>query len=207
MPNRVIKTCKELEEKFLERFFTTTRFIERKAEITQFEQQETESLYDACERFNLLIHKFPNHNMSDMKQMQNFINGLQAQVQMLLDASIGGTIRTLTEPQVKELIEKMSLNEYNFANTRGLNTLETKNKFHIELTLGGYEKILTKLEVLNPKSDTSCTTQESPNNVIFVLCTDCEEERFVGDCIEDLLRGEVQSVTMLSNLRATQTYT
>lgn len=42
--------------------------------------------------------------MSNMKQMHNFVKGLQAQVQMFLDASVGGTIRTLTELQVKELM-------------------------------------------------------------------------------------------------------
>lgn len=58
---------------------------------------------------------------------------------MLLDTSTSGTIRTLTEPQVRNLIEKISLNEYNFANTRGLNMLETKNNYHGEFNLGGYE--------------------------------------------------------------------
>lgn len=86
-----------MEDKFLKRFFTTTQFTERKSEITHFEQQETESLYDAWERFKLLIHKFPNQNMSNMEQMQNFVKGLQAQVRMLIDASTGGTIRSLTK--------------------------------------------------------------------------------------------------------------
>lgn len=106
---------------------------------------------------------------------------------MLLDASAGGTVRTLIEPHVKELIGKMSLNEYNFANTKGLNMLETKNKSHSELTLGGYEKLLTKLEVSNQKLDTTGTTQEFSNEVILVLCTNCGQENFVGDYIEDLL--------------------
>lgn len=87
--------------------------------------------------------------MSSMEQMQIFVKGLQIHTQMLLDASARGTIRTLTESHVKEPIEKMSLNEYNFANTRGFKNVETKNKSHIELTLEGYEKLLTKLEVLN----------------------------------------------------------
>lgn len=134
LSNWVIKTLKELEDKYLERFFTTAQFIERKANITQFEKQETRSLNDAWERFKLLICKCPDHNMSDMEQMQNFVKGLQAQVQMLLDASTCGTIRTLTEPQVKEMIDKISLNEYSFANTIGLNTLETNNKSHSDYT-------------------------------------------------------------------------
>ena len=47
-------------------------------------------------------------------------------LQMLLYASAKGRIRTLTEPQVKELIEKMSLNEYNFANTSEIQSVGTK---------------------------------------------------------------------------------
>lgn len=42
--NGVIKTCKELEHKFLGIFFTTTQFAERKVEITHFDKQETGSL-------------------------------------------------------------------------------------------------------------------------------------------------------------------
>lgn len=73
--------------------------------------------------------------MSNMEQIQNFVKGLQTQVRMLLDASARGTIRTLTEPQVKELIVKMSLNEFNFSNTRGFNRVETKNRSHSDLNL------------------------------------------------------------------------
>lgn len=47
LPNETIQTWKELEDNFLERFFTTTQFAERRAEITNFEQQEIESLYDS----------------------------------------------------------------------------------------------------------------------------------------------------------------
>lgn len=52
-----------------------------------------------------------NHNIRIMEQMQSFVKGLQIQAHMLLDASAGGTIRTLTEPHVKELVENMGLNE------------------------------------------------------------------------------------------------
>lgn len=68
------------------------------------------------------------------------------QAHMLLDASAGGTIKTLTEPQVKETIDKMSLNEYNFENTSETQSMVTKNSSHSKLTLGGYEELLTKLE-------------------------------------------------------------
>lgn len=101
LPNGVIKTWRELEDIFLERLFTITQFTERKAKITHFEQQETESLYNSWERFKLFLGRYPNHNMRNMEQMNFLVKGLQTQAQMLIDASAGGIIRTLTEPQVK----------------------------------------------------------------------------------------------------------
>lgn len=55
LPNGTIQTWKELEDKFLETFFTTTKFSDQRAKIVNFEQQETKSLYDSWERFNLLL--------------------------------------------------------------------------------------------------------------------------------------------------------
>lgn len=89
--------------------------------------------------------------MSNMEQMQIFMKGLQMQAWMLLDASVEGTIGTLIEPRVREMIEKMSLNEYKFSNTSEIQSVVTKNNSHSKLTLGGYEELLIKLEVMNPK--------------------------------------------------------
>lgn len=41
--------------------------------------------------------------MNNMEQMQNFIKCLNTQTRMLLDTSVGGTIRSMTEPQVKKM--------------------------------------------------------------------------------------------------------
>lgn len=41
LPNDIIATWKELEDKYFERFFTTTLFYERRAEISNFEKQDT----------------------------------------------------------------------------------------------------------------------------------------------------------------------
>lgn len=65
--------------------------------------------------------------MSNMEQMQSFIKGLQIQARMLLDEFVKGTIRTLTDPRVKKLIEKMSLNKYNFSNKSDIKNVETKS--------------------------------------------------------------------------------
>lgn len=57
--NGTIQTWKELEDKFFERYFSNAQFVERKVEISNYGQRESESLSDAWERFNLLFQKCP----------------------------------------------------------------------------------------------------------------------------------------------------
>lgn len=68
-------------------------------------------------------------------------------------------IITLTEPQVKKVINKINMNEYNFVNGRGLKNVETNNRSHSDLALEGYEDLLTKFEVLIQKLNVASKTQ------------------------------------------------
>ncbi|PNY02486.1 hypothetical protein L195_g025796 [Trifolium pratense] len=88
LPRGTIETWKELEDKFLERFFTHNQFQKRKADIMNFKQRDNETLGEAYERFNLLKRKFPNHSLDLMKLMQIFIGGMHIQHRMHLDTSV-----------------------------------------------------------------------------------------------------------------------
>jgi len=55
LPNGTIQKWDELEEKFLKRFFPLSKLLKKRAEISGFKQGDTESLYDAWERFRLLL--------------------------------------------------------------------------------------------------------------------------------------------------------
>ncbi|KAK2382357.1 hypothetical protein QL285_069903 [Trifolium repens] len=67
LPRGSIATWKELEDKFLERFFTHTLFQKRKSEILSFKQHESETLCEAYERFKWLMRRCHNHNISAME--------------------------------------------------------------------------------------------------------------------------------------------
>ncbi|MCI15922.1 putative athila retroelement ORF1 protein, partial [Trifolium medium] len=54
LPARTIETWKDLEEKFLEKYFTKSQYDERKAELLEFKQERKESLSQSYERFKLL---------------------------------------------------------------------------------------------------------------------------------------------------------
>jgi len=47
LPNGTIQTWEELELKFLEKFFPMSKYLDKKQEIANFRQGESESLYDA----------------------------------------------------------------------------------------------------------------------------------------------------------------
>jgi len=58
-----IQTWEELELKFLEKYFPMSKYWDKKMEIQNFKQRENESLYDAWERFTLMLKRCPNHEL------------------------------------------------------------------------------------------------------------------------------------------------
>ncbi|KAK2356624.1 hypothetical protein QL285_093953 [Trifolium repens] len=140
LPRGSIATWKELEDKFLERFFTNTLFKKRKYEILSFKQHESETLCEAYERFKLLMRRCPNHSISAMEQMQLFTTGMKMQHHMILDASAGGSIKFKTYAETKDLVEQMCQNEYNISHdrnekTHGILKVDPEIAYKVEIEL------------------------------------------------------------------------
>ncbi|XP_045822039.1 uncharacterized protein LOC123914922 [Trifolium pratense] len=119
IPPNTINTWQELEVKLLERYFPIHKYHERRQDITSFEQGDSETLYDAWERFKLSLKKCPKHGIDSHAQMQHFTQGLGPQTRMFLDASTGGSLKNKNENEARELLENMSQNEYRVQNDRG----------------------------------------------------------------------------------------
>ncbi|GAU41937.1 hypothetical protein TSUD_380420 [Trifolium subterraneum] len=94
IPPGTIAHWQDLERKFKDRYFPIHKFLERRSEIMNFEQDE-------------------------LQQMQYFTQELRPQTRMLLDASAGGSLKNKDEVEAKELVEKMAQNEYRAQNDRG----------------------------------------------------------------------------------------
>ncbi|MCH90517.1 hypothetical protein A2U01_0011433, partial [Trifolium medium] len=113
LPTMTIRTWKELEGRFLDRFFTRDQYKERKAELMNFQQHRKESLYQSYERFKLLKRRCPNHRICAAELMYIFINGIKQKQRMFLDASARGSVQNKTLAEVEELIQNMCQNQYN----------------------------------------------------------------------------------------------
>jgi hypothetical protein len=113
LPSGAIETWRELEDKFLDHFFTEEQHKERQRAITEFQQEKKESLHQSLERFKLYKRRCPNHLICAAELMHIFVNSMKTKQRMILDASAGGPIENKTPTEVEQLIETMCRNEYN----------------------------------------------------------------------------------------------
>jgi hypothetical protein len=60
-------TWDDLKKAFLRRFFPTTKYLENRKEIVGFQQEDGKNLYDAWERYKLLLKRCPGHKFSKME--------------------------------------------------------------------------------------------------------------------------------------------
>jgi len=105
IPSGTIRTWDELGLKFLKKYFPMSKYWDKKMEIQNFKQGESESLYDAWERFTLMLKRCPNHELSEKQYFQIFTEGLTHNIKMFLDASTGGSLKNKADHEVEALIE------------------------------------------------------------------------------------------------------
>ena len=80
--------------------------------ITNFIQQEGESLYEAWERFRDVLRKCPHDRLSDWFIVQIFYNGLNFLTKTAIDATTYGGLMDKSFQETQNLIEKMVANNY-----------------------------------------------------------------------------------------------
>jgi len=106
--NHSLNNWKDVEEKFLNRFFPPSRYIKEKADISTFRQGPDETFCEAWEQFNSLLRKCPNHGFEDITQLNIFCNGLRPNTKMILDAAASGTMMSVDAEQATRIIEALA---------------------------------------------------------------------------------------------------
>ncbi|GKA42295.1 gypsy/ty3 retroelement polyprotein [Tanacetum coccineum] len=75
-PSGSITNWETLKTKFLNKYCPPARTAKKMEKINNFQQELDESLFQAWERFNELLMKFPQHYLTDMLEVILFYNGL-----------------------------------------------------------------------------------------------------------------------------------
>lgn len=105
--------------------------------------------------------------MDNMQHMQHFTRGLKVHTRMLLNVSVGGTMRTKNEDEQKELIEKICQNEHHSQSERGVKN-EGQEKGVLELDTN--KTLLAQLEVLTKRLVGATIMPTNVNQVQAPLC-------------------------------------
>jgi len=112
LPPDSIHTWDKLTRAFLAKFFPSSKTASLRNQITTFTQRDDESLYEAWERFKDLLRLYPHHGFQKWMIIQTFYNGVIQPVRSTIDTVAGGTLMNKAEDEAYNLIEEMSLNNF-----------------------------------------------------------------------------------------------
>ncbi|XP_061360631.1 uncharacterized protein LOC133304597 [Gastrolobium bilobum] len=116
-PEGSITSWDDLARKFLARFFSASKMARLKAEITTFKQKESESLYEAWERFKGSLKRCPQHGIEVWEKARIFFQGMTSNTRTLVNAVAGGSLKIKTPEEVLELLESLASQEFDNAPT------------------------------------------------------------------------------------------
>ncbi|XP_039126979.1 uncharacterized protein LOC120263149 [Dioscorea cayenensis subsp. rotundata] len=106
-----ITTWKDMVEKFLARYFPPSKAVRLRQEISSFRQGDTETLFEAHERFKDLLRMCPHHGFHAWMRVQMLCNGLNYATRQLIDASAGGSLSNKLPEEAETLFENMASKE------------------------------------------------------------------------------------------------
>ncbi|KAL5566989.1 hypothetical protein UlMin_030153 [Ulmus minor] len=142
LPPGTITTWEGLVKSFLTKYFPPAKSAKMRNDITNFFQQDQESLYKAWERFKDFLRKCPHHGLPLWMQVQTFYNGLLPNTQTMVDAASGGAFFNKTPEDGYELIEVMASNNFlksldrnSQKRTAGVHDIDAFNKLAAQVAL------------------------------------------------------------------------
>ncbi|GKB87730.1 hypothetical protein Tco_0960002 [Tanacetum coccineum] len=104
-PSGFITTWEDLKIKFLRKYCPSARITKKMEEISNFQQEPDENLYQACERFKELLMKCPQHYLTEMQDVVLFYNRLDVPTRQIFDSR--GVIPSKITVDAKVAIQEM----------------------------------------------------------------------------------------------------
>ncbi|GAU37821.1 hypothetical protein TSUD_276390 [Trifolium subterraneum] len=148
-------------------------------------------------RYKSMLWKCPNHGFDDLTQIHIFRNGLQQQSNLLLDATAGGSLLSLSVADATTIIEKMALSdrqgEYNRnPSQRKPGILELDTSYAVL----AQNKLLTNtVEELSKQMSKLISIQEGQSKAKQVAyCQLCTGDHPTGHCSPNDEEGWKQDV-------------
>jgi len=136
---------------FLARFFLPSKTAKLRDQITQFNQKDGESLYDAWERFKEMLRICPHHGLEKWLIVHTFYNDLSYTTKMTVDAAAGGALMNKNYTATYALIEDLAYNHYQWTNERALTAPTPSKKEEGMYKVSNFDHLAAKVDALTQK--------------------------------------------------------
>lgn len=137
-----------MRQAFLARFFPPSKTAKLRDQITQFNQKDGESLYDAWERFKEMLRLCPHHGLEKWLIVHTFYNSLSYTTKMSVDAAAGGALMNKNYIEAYALIEDMAQNHYKWTDERVITSSSPSKKEAGMYEVSNYDHLTAKLDAL-----------------------------------------------------------
>ena len=131
-----LDTWEKCSRNFLAKFFPVSKTNLFHTKISNFQQENQESIPKAWERMQEYVQACPHHGMQDWLRIMSFYHGLFIEPCRHLDAAAEGAFFSLNVKQAKELIEKMVENQgWTNNHLQGTNNIQLFNSISLDSLL------------------------------------------------------------------------
>ncbi|CAM8878355.1 unnamed protein product [Rhodiola kirilowii] len=115
-------------KKFLDKYYPASKVMQVRRQLQDIRQGPNESMYDYLEKFNRLEQSYCNLGLPEKLILEYLRDGLKPLDKMLLDASAGGTMLSLSPSGIRQLISRVAENaRFKEETTRQEEFTRTKN--------------------------------------------------------------------------------
>ncbi|XP_021994174.1 uncharacterized protein LOC110890831 [Helianthus annuus] len=108
LPANSIRTWGEMQQVFLDEYYSMAKIDDARDEIRSFRQLSSEPLHEAFTRYKELIRKCPHHQIEKWELVKCCVRGLENETWNRLDSTSNGTLLSNHEDDDWEFLERMS---------------------------------------------------------------------------------------------------
>jgi Retrotransposon gag protein len=108
-----------MSDAFLSKYFPPSKISALRAQITNFRQRGGESLSEAWDRYQELLHLCLHNGLEKWFILQIFYEGLEQSSKLTINAAVGGNLMNMSDRDAYKLIDEMALGQQQWNSVRG----------------------------------------------------------------------------------------
>ncbi|CAM8884743.1 unnamed protein product [Rhodiola kirilowii] len=193
LPSESIRSWAQMQAKFLAKYYPAGRAAQVRKQVQELRQGPNESMYDYLEKFNRIEGSCCNLGLPEKLLLEYLMDGFNPLDKMLLNASAGGSMASLTLREIRELISKVAKNARFQEETSRQEFLWTKNvakaevpMHHLSEGVKQMKEMMVHLMIREPVKVKPCefcgAMDHKTDSCPTLLEEDHEEVNAVGGC-------------------------